>query len=56
MWVRFLTDIGGISWWLFIRLGRTELDIELAKENTVRNMLVIIAIVFIGAFISVNFL
>jgi hypothetical protein len=51
---RLLTNIGGLIWWLFIKFGKTDLDIELAKENWSRNLFIFLIIIILLGFISVK--
>ena len=50
----FLTDIGGFLWWLIIRFGKTELKREQKEDKWARNLLFLIVLGFVIAFLSIK--
>ena len=47
----FLTDIGGFLWWSLVKFGKTDLKKEQSKEKWSRNLIFLIIVGYVIAFI-----
>jgi len=52
---QLLSDIGGFIYWIIIKFCKSDLEIELAKNNWARNILIFLILFVIVMFISVKF-
>ena len=48
------SDFGGYLWWLFIRFRKTELKKEQSQEKRARNLVFLIALAYLIAFITLK--
>ena len=48
------SDLGGYLWWLFIRFRKTDLKKEQSPDNRARNLIFLIALAYLIAFITLK--
>lgn len=51
----YLSELGGLLWWIFIRFTKTDLDVEQSEKKWARNLVFLIALGMIIAYISINY-
>jgi hypothetical protein len=49
------SDIGGFIYWLVFKFCKSDLQIELSKNNWARNIFITLITIFIITFLSVKF-